>query len=244
MLRHILFAMSATLLGGCYAVEENDQQINQPGSAVECKTSLSTGCVMGSIPASPKLRVDGKEFFDASRFGLQFPSLVRLTDSSGQAVRASESGYQIVLHTPVDNESFSQDFAIFLKGENARQAQTYGSGRFSVSYLEAGEYAIQVQKTIEFSVRRPEQRDEAGKVTAAAVDLHRCATIYQKDWFEVQVGSKTKLVMDNFKLLFGNENCGDDQSLESTVIVTDTSATQPQTDDATPTEDVNPGDGL
>lgn len=188
-------------LTGCYVYDQPDERQaitakTTSGTSLEqrrsCRFTGKSGCLTGQIVVAPNIFVNGKQLFDIDTLGQHLGEFLNVKDANGEM--ADLSKYRVEVTPAINNELFTQNFQIYLKGDRVIGARSGDSGLFKVNYLAEGVYDFRVQKNHHLKVVPIDP-------SASTPTLDLCLVIYGGEaGMEVFAGEETYRPIDRFTL--------------------------------------------
>ncbi len=210
-MKAFIFVCSYLVLAGCYVEDLSERTPSAHGGFTqqdlpqetqltkverrrgECFHDGVTGCLEGNISSAMNLSVSGKAFFDADDLANRFHEIVEVRATDGKVLEHGKD-YRMSLTPSFSNQTFAQDFQVFIKGERPDAVDVRSSGKFFLNQLPEGEYEIRVQRPIRMLV-------ELLQAEGDPIKMVDCATLYQDGSFEIIKGEKAEaMTFDDLKI--------------------------------------------
>lgn len=195
-----LWLMSLNL-SGCYIYDQQDERqasVKQPTKETSmdqrrsCRFSSKSGCLTGQIVVAPNISVNGQPLFDMDALGQHLDEFLTIDDGSGQTLDLTK--YRMEVSPAINNELFTQNFQIYLKGDRVIGGRSGDSGLFKMNYLDEGIYDFRVQKNHRLKLIPFEP-----STTVPVRDL--CLVIYGgESGLEIFSGEETYRAIEHFTL--------------------------------------------
>jgi hypothetical protein len=201
-----------------------DQTAPTRQSDTSCSASATLGCLTGQVIVAPFIYLDEKKYFDAAELGQLFVELVTLVDKKGAIVVRDQ--YNIDIAPEITNDSFKENFTLYVKGETAAAQKLSERGSYLVKRLTPGTYDVRVQKRFTLTLTEkekkqpspatPEPQNSVSTSTVENADKDvfipfkqtYCFTIYsEQNSIEVMPGSTLHSIFDHFKLHMVDKPC-------------------------------------
>jgi hypothetical protein len=221
----VITLISTLLFSACY-IESPQERATSPGNKMpsgeagltqvrdSCELTLDRGCIEGQITPSPRLFVNGQEFFDAEDLANRFAELITVADQSTSKM-LQENEYELEFLNPFSNKSFTDKFEVYLKGDYAAVASLRQSGAFFFNRLPQGSYEVRAQRPIQFKLKKalvtdPGEVNEDGDAEDVVESVERlyCATLYQDIAVDVYPAERSeRQLFDQFSLYLTEAKC-------------------------------------
>jgi hypothetical protein len=196
-------AVVSLILAACYVEPAIDHSVTERQSAAAtkdgdqrkdpslCHFSLESGCFDGYLAIKQNFTVNGQQFFNADDFANRFR----------EVINSKEDDALISVVTPIDNQSFYQDFTYDLTGGVARSGALKGRSNFSLSFLPEGHYDLRVQRPLHFTLSSKQLQEGESAVK------HFCATLYSDTALDIRNGERQSQAINEFKLYVTDHAC-------------------------------------
>ncbi len=195
----MIFSIFLVLLGtgGC-SIDADDTERKLPKPLAPtgdvCSLSVKKGCVAGHIVVAPNIWANQQPFLDADDLGRNFS---RLTDRLALSLvgDGDSKNFALNLITPIDNQSFVQDFQVYIKSWQYSDRQFVRSnGQFQFNELAAGDYQVRAQKNV--SISWTSQQADAPE----NAPIQGCAIIYSETNIAVEKEREVAIAFENFSV--------------------------------------------
>ena len=159
-----------------------------PVTSGECQPAAGKACLEGHVVFAPWVLLDGRTFFNASEMG-------KYLEASAISLKHQETQLKTGQTRPIsaissfDENTFSQGFTLYLKGDRALHRPVSRDGFYILEELSPGTYDIMLKRPVKVDLLVGNDR------------ISYCSTIYaEKRRLEIREKDAIYLGFDTFNL--------------------------------------------